>query len=577
MQKRLVGREQEFGIEIKWQGGSKKRKPRKEKILHQESSPRPHRPTGPYPVPGYGYPPHGYRGGMSFRRVDGETPKEDRMVEKIIQSIPGVVPALVIDDYNVWLSNGSRAYVDMGKVEVASAECSVDTFDLLIQEKANELLLNKILKRLKRERPDIKSICLYKNNVDIGAHLEEEATYGSHHNYSYVAKKRDRIFSVLKNFLPVALPLSGSGHIAPMNNGKRVYCFSQRAFHITDLQSENTTMERSLINTRRGFGVGGGVGPRGEELKEKTNLTRLHFIAYDATRCEFQTWLVSSVMHLVLRLAEEGWQVPPKLALIHPIKELHALNSRIDLDHQVETISGRIDIIEYNRIFLAAAKKLKPLSAMEKKCLKEWARVLDLLKAGAWKKLVGELDWATKLWLLKKKMRKYGFGLDDTRAWKIAMGYHNISSSPRQSWFAWLDECGYIRHLVSQKDIDRALKVPPNTRAKSRSEMIKWLLLKRSMRQRLIGLSWFFAEFEDDADYNNYRCQIIYFSDPNDPFSPAFDSAEKLEKLLKDYRHASKPLSGSGRGAPRSPRNGPGRDSDGYLYGNDGHRPPFGR
>ncbi len=504
----------------------KPKKPKKEERSNRGAGSEPQWSGGTPPYP-YGY---GYRG-MPFGggHCDDSTSETDKLVEEIVNLIPKVVPA-ISDDYSTWLANGSRAYVDGNKVEVASAECSIDTFDLLIQEKANEFILNRVIKRLVRRRSGIKNISLYKNNVDIGAAIEDEATYGSHHNYSYLAEKRARIFSILRSFLPVALPLSGSGHIAPMANGKRVYCFSQRAFHITNIESEDTTVDRSLINTRKDFGPTTQSGIQ----RRKSSISRLHFIAYDATRCEFQTWLVSSIMHLVLRLAEEDWQMPAKLKLLHPLGELHDLNSCIDLNHQVKTSSGRIDVIEYNRIFLAAAKKLKPLSAMEKKCLKEWARVLNLLKAGAWKKLVGKLDWATKLWLLKIKMKQYGFGLDDPRAWKIAMNYHNISSSPRQSWFACLDKRGYIRHLIGKKDILRALNNPPDTRAKPRGELIKWFLRERNARELLIDFAWYYAKVDDGSDSSQTR--EIYFGEPNNPFSPNSDS---LEKFIKNQQHGN--------------------------------------
>ncbi|MBI3046316.1 MAG: proteasome accessory factor PafA2 family protein [Candidatus Harrisonbacteria bacterium] len=303
----------------------------------------------------------------------------------------------------IWLANGSLIYIDLKCiVETATAECRAGSLDGLLQEKASELILNEAAQSVVAQR-GIESLTLYKNNVGpsgLGEDRFNEVTYGSHHNYSYLESKQVAVFQVLKSFLPVSIIFSGNGHVYKHRNNI-MYALSQRASHITLAQSGATLDNRAIVTTRD------------ESLMDRsTGLSRLHLISRDATRCEFQTWLVDTITHLVLRLAEEGWKLPLNLSLSGPVTEMHAINLslEVNLDYKAACWPfgvNRIDIFEYNKIFLDAAKQLSPLSEPEKLCLQEWERVLELLKARAFDQLVGELDWVTKWWLLKKKMSKY--------------------------------------------------------------------------------------------------------------------------------------------------------------------------
>ncbi len=483
MQKRLVGREQEFGIEIL--------PPFDEKDAQ--------------PISKY------YYGGSGFEAW------RSNFVNRLLEEIRGQAPCH-FSGYGerVWFANGSLIYRDQQTIEIANAESLAGSFDGLLQEKASELIAvaaaRAVVEKLK---PNINSFLLYKNNVgpaDVVGRPWGEVTYGSHHNYSYLNFKTDQIFAILANFLPVSLPLSGSGHIfrSPFTNDSQ-YVLSQRASHIECDQSHDTTQRRPLVNTK------------GEPLMEDAaKLGRLHIISRDATRCELQTWLVDTITHLVFRLVEEGWELPLGQSLLNPLNELQRINFLLlsEKDYQVECRNGqKVDLFDYNRLFLNAAKQLSMLSDAEKLCLREWERILDLLKARAFDKLVGELDWATKWFLMKKKMAQHNFGPNSVQAFKINMGYHNISPSPKESWFARLDEDGYIKHLVSQEDIEKAKSVAPNTRAKSREQLINLFRDNPWMREKFnrVEIDWSRALLISDKDT---RQTTIYFGEPENPFSP---------------------------------------------------------
>lgn len=437
-------------------------------------------------------------------------------VQRVIKTVTGLgLPYLPSysnrNDY--WLSNGSRLYIDYGSLlEIASAECRVGRLDIVIQEKASEMILNRAVRNL-LDAGTYKELSLYKNNTGPsgGKNIFPEITYGHHQNYLYASGKEAEISRMLKTFLPVSLILSGSGHVYCGPDFNWRYLLSPRATHVLEEESAYTTSDRPLINSR-----------------ERPN--RFHLISRDATRCELQTWLVDMTTHLVMRLAEEGWEMPEGLALQVPIASLQASN--VSFADYLNNQSGAwiihpfVDVLEYNRVFLEAAKQLKPLSEEEKDALDEWERILELLAKKALDKLVGELDWVTKWNLIRNQMKKHGYGLDDLRAWKTDLSYHDISDDPNRSWFARLDDLGYIRHLVDGKDIESAMKNPPSdTRALSRGRLIHLASGNESLRNAIKGLDWSVVTMylNDPKEVGTY-----FFGEKGDPFSAVSPGLEKV-------------------------------------------------
>ena len=434
------------------------------------------------------------------------------IINKIAEDFPAFSNPEQVKE--IWIGNGSRIYIDLLCVlEFATAEYRSCSLEGILQEKASELILNKVLKKAAAEE-EVNLISLYKNNAAPSGFGDayDEFSYASHHNYSYESKKQTAVFSLLESFIPASLILSGNGHVL-RRGGNFFYVLSQRAPHINLRKSTFTLNDRAIINLRD------------ESLMDKASgLSRLHLISRDATRCEFQTWLVDGITHLVIRLAEEGWKLPKRLILDRPLLNFHRLNLSRGLQYQLQTVSKKVDAVDYLFLFLTAAQQLNPLSSEEKKILQEWERVLELLQAKAYDKLVGELDWVTKWYLLKNQMQREGYGLDDIRAWLLDMKYHNISPDPNQSVFAWLDEKGYIKHLVTEKAIQAAVYTPPETRAKSRGRLVSLAAKQLKLFYRINRLNW------ESVEFRNYK-SAIYFGAKDNPL--VTESAE-LENFYKE-------------------------------------------
>ncbi len=449
-------------------------------------------------------------------------------LRKIADTVRSLGGSVFFRDGKTWLSNGAMTWKDSLLLEFANAESLVGSLDGVLQEKASERLIEEALKVVAAER-ELKDLSFYKNTVGPeGVSKWKELSYSSHHNYSYEIGRKEKVFRLMRHFLPVSLPFSGSGHLGHNKGGAVVYLLSQRALHTQLLQNMGSSYgNRPLVNIRD------------ENLMAKESLlNRLHVVSQDATRCELQTWLVDIMTHLVIRLAEETeWELPPEWRLIDPLAEFHRINFSLENNLDYKAACGfireeirRQDLLDCNEVYLNAAKQLNPLSEEEKRGLAEWQRVLELLRARAFDQLVGELDWATKRFLLNTRMKKYGFGLDSIKAWRINFNYHNISSSPDKSWFARLDEAGYIKHLVTEEAIKRAMLFPPATRAKSRSDFIKLCSDHKGLAEQVTSFDWEKAGIQR-ARNESTETVYVCFGEPDNPFSPESSS---LQKFLKE-------------------------------------------
>ena len=149
---------------------------------------------------------------------------------------------------NVFLSNGSRLYLDVGShPEYATAECD-DLLDLVAHDKAGERILNDlVLDATERLAEDgiAGDIYVFKNNTDSAGN-----SYGCHENYLIGRGGEFHDFSeVLIPFLVSRQLIAGAGKVIPTPKGA-TFSLSQRAEHIWEGVSSATTRSRPIINTR---------------------------------------------------------------------------------------------------------------------------------------------------------------------------------------------------------------------------------------------------------------------------------------------------------------------------------------
>ncbi|MFQ5456247.1 MAG: Pup--protein ligase [Nitrospirota bacterium] len=408
---------------------------------------------------------------------------------------------------NAFLENGARFYQDTGcHPEYSTPECD-NIIDLIIHDKAGERLLEACLPIAEhRLREDGLSgeIYVFKNNTDNLGN-----TYGCHENY---LMDRDTDFwKVTEHLIPFFVTrqaYTGAGKVMVML-GKPHYFISQRAQHIHEKTSSSTTSARSIINTRD------------EPHADAEKYRRLHIIVGDSNMSEFTAYLKIGTTDIVLSMTENGYIVKG-MELEDPVRAIREISKDITLKKKVKLEDGReLTAIEIQREYLEKASKY--LDSVEPEpvshdILEKWEYVLDKLEEEPME-LSNEIDWIIKKELIESYMQKKSCGLDDSRVAMIDLQYHDVSTD--RGLYYLLENKDLVEKIVKERDIQRAMDVPPQTtRAKIRGNFIKFA--KR--RNKSYTVDWSYMKL------NGYWEETILCVDP---FS---STDERVEELISaDY------------------------------------------
>jgi proteasome accessory factor A len=224
------------------------------------------------------------------------------------------------------------------------------------------------------------------------------------------------------------------------------YQISQRADFMETELSVDTMHNRPLLNTRD------------EPHADRHKYRRLHLIIGDANMCEYATALKVGTTRLVLDLIERG--EAPRLELSRPVEAVKQLSRDPDLKTQVCLTDGRaMSGLELQEVYYDAAQQsLAGADDETDWTLREWHDTLAWLARDR-SRLVGKLDWVTKLWLLESFAQEERIGWDDPWLASLDLEYHNVD--PERGLFLGLEQEGKTTRLVSDVEIQRAIKDGP--------------------------------------------------------------------------------------------------------------------
>jgi proteasome accessory factor A len=376
---------------------------------------------------------------------------------------------------NVFLTNGSRLYLDVGShPEYATAECDAIP-QLVTHDKAGERILEGLVtdaeQRL-REEGIFGDIYLFKNNTDSAGN-----SYGCHENY--LVDRRGEFARLAERFIPFLISrqlIVGAGKVMQTPRGA-VYCLSQRADHMWEGVSSATTRSRPIINTRD------------EPHADADLYRRLHVIVGDSNMSETTTLLKVGSADLVLRMLEAG-VVMRDMTLENPIRAIR------EMSHDM------------------TGKRPVKLTGVTRRVLELWGRSLKAIEAEDTSLIDREIDWAIKWRLLQRYMTKHDLPLESARIGQLDLAYHDISRT--RGLYYMLERRGMVERAVTDVSVFEAKSVPPQTtRAKLRGDFVR----RAQERRRDFTVDWVHLKLNDQAQ-RTVLCK--------DPFAAVDERVERL-------------------------------------------------
>jgi proteasome accessory factor A len=404
---------------------------------------------------------------------------------------------------NVFLENGARLYLDVGShPEYATPECDVID-DLVAHDKAGERILEALLGAAEvrlHEEGISGQVYLFKNNTDSAGN-----SYGCHENY-LVARQGEfaRMADLLIPFFVTRQIWCGAGKVLHGPRGA-VYCIAQRAEHIWEGVSSATTRSRPIINTRD------------EPHADAERFRRLHVIVGDSNMSEFTTWMKVGITDLVIRMVEAN-TVMRDLSLENPIRAIREISHDVTCRKKVRLANGReLSAIEVQEEYYERTERFlerRGADPQAKHLLREWRDALDALILQEPERLVRKIDWVAKQRLLEHYRERHDLPLSHPRVALLDLAYHDVNRT--RGLYYLLERAGKMDRAVTEKDIQRAMREPPQTtRAKLRGDFIRHAKQKR----RDYTVDWVHLKLNDQAQ-RTVLCK--------DPFRSVDERVEQL-------------------------------------------------
>lgn len=385
---------------------------------------------------------------------------------------------------NVFLSNGSRLYLDVGShPEYATPECD-HVRQLVVHDKAGERIIEGLVadaqERLAEEGIE-GEIYVFKNNTDSAGN-----SYGCHENFLVGrAGEFQQLSDVLIPFLVSRQITCGAGKVVTTSKGA-TYCVSQRADHIWEGVSSATTRSRPIINTRD------------EPHADAERYRRLHVIVGDSNMSETTTMLKVGSADLVLRMIEAG-MVVRDLTLENPIRAIREMSHDMTGRKTVRLSNGReLSALQIQSEYLERAQTFADREGLEdpihKQVLDLWERTIRAVDTGNLSLVDTEIDWVIKHKLITGYMAKHDLPMEHARIAQLDLAYHDVNRE--RGVFYLLQKHGRAARITTDPEVFEAKTVPPQTtRAKLRGDFIK----AAQEHRRDFTVDWVHLKLNDQA------------------------------------------------------------------------------
>jgi proteasome accessory factor A len=404
------------------------------------------------------------------------------------------------DKQDLFLSNGSRLYVDSGlgliNLEYSTPECT-SPGELVAHVHAGDRILAGLARDLENNRPELKSAFISKTNFDYCGH-----TSGSHENYLHIAPLAALAPQLIPHLVS-RIVYSGGGGFNDESPWVK-FMLSPRVSYLEHEISAGAQSGRAIFTTR-------------QEPLSRSRYGRLHLLCGEGVRYGISEYLRCGATALIVRLVDSGL-TPGDGIEINPMHAIRAVACDIRCHVKIGWIDGSaataIDIQRHYLEQVEAQIGQSILPGWAQSFCSRWRSILDALESEPMQ-LVGVLDWPTKLALYRSFVEDKGydweqltseinesFGEIRENLFELDIRFGDIADD---AFFATLEnnsqpDC----RIVGDQAVTAALLIPPQySRARLRGEWIERL----SSKSRRTSCNW-------DGILDSQANRWLRFDDP---------------------------------------------------------------
>lgn len=240
---------------------------------------------------------------------------------------------------------------------------------------------------------------------------------------------------------------------------------------------------------------------------------------------EMATALKMGTTGLVLQLIEDG-HVPKELDFHDPVQVLRDISRDQSREWLVTLSNGKtLSAIDVQEEYLEAARAQYQGQDEETDwVLDQWESILTDLRVD-YTRVVGRVDWASKLWLLESFKEEENLQWEDPWLRSLDLEYHNLNVT--NGLYFGLQEEGKTQRVTTDTAVDLAMHHPPrNTRAFGRGELVKHLIEK----------DWDQEEKSDSEPERRFPDYVINWSIFQLRGQPPFPMANPFKTYLQEVR-----------------------------------------
>lgn len=357
-----------------------------------------------------------------------------RAVREVVSAVPNLETG--VTPLGFMTANGSRIYLDVDCIEIATPEVKTPT-EVITYQRACELILLLALKRTATIHYSMTNAKLIKACTDYNGHFR-----GLHLNFSAKNWTADALVEHLSPFLATRF-FSCAGGFGPSG-----FVMSQRHSAVKTIASTDVRKKRGIVNLKN-------------EPLGASQYKRIHITHGDQCMSELSMFLSVGATALVVRMLDDGVCVGPAYKLLDPVEALQKLDLDFHWTMPLPLASGlSASALEIQEHYLKASEiyARKHDELWMDKVVQRWRQTVDTLKAKGPDGLSRLIDPYIKIELYSRYIKKAGMTLKEFSCWcaPIALAKSYLNGEFKRDIRGWLyEQMPYVNFNFLEEHMER--------------------------------------------------------------------------------------------------------------------------